>query len=80
MYVYILKSQKTDKYYCGQTKDLNTRLRNHNSGNGKYTKNGVPWMILHQIKVTDRKAAVQLERKIKKRGIRRFLEDNHLGV
>lgn len=80
MYVYILKSITTNKYYCGQTKDLENRLNVHNSGRAKYTKHGTPWVLVHQVKVENRKVAVQLERKIKNRGIQRFLEDSQFGV
>ena len=80
MFVYILKSESTNKYYCGQTKDLDTRFKRHNAGREKYTKSGVPWSLEHKIEVKDRSEAVVLERKIKKRGIKRFLIDNHSVV
>lgn len=80
MFVYILKSESTNKYYCGQTKDFDNRIKRHNEGREKYTKRGVPWLLVHKIDVRNRIEAVVLERKIKKRGIKRFLIDNHIAV
>jgi len=31
-YVYILRSEKTKKYYVGSTQDVANRLREHNNG------------------------------------------------
>jgi putative endonuclease len=75
MYVYILQSEKTGRYYCGQTQDLSHRLVRHNHGLEKATKNGTPWKIVHFIEVDSRSEAVRIETKIKKRGFKRFLLD-----
>ncbi|MDX1471566.1 MAG: GIY-YIG nuclease family protein [Flavobacteriaceae bacterium] len=73
--VYILYSESIQRYYCGQTKDLDERLNRHNGGGNKYTKRGRPWRLIKLFSVENRKAAMDLESKIKRRGIRRFLED-----
>jgi putative endonuclease len=44
-FAYILKSEKTGRYYYGSTSDLEQRLKNHNSGKVKSTKSGRPWVI-----------------------------------
>jgi putative endonuclease len=80
MFVYILKSTSTNKYYCGQTKDFEARIKRHNKGREKYTKSGVPWILVHKIEIRNRSEAIVMERKIKKRGIKRFLIDNLIGV
>ncbi|MCL5782238.1 MAG: GIY-YIG nuclease family protein [Patescibacteria group bacterium] len=36
-YVYILQSKANQSYYIGVTSDLKRRLKDHNSGNSKYT-------------------------------------------
>jgi putative endonuclease len=41
-FVYILKSLKNDKYYIGSTTDIRKRLRQHESGNVKATRNIQP--------------------------------------
>ena len=78
-YVYILYSQKSSRYYVGQTTDIVKRLKRHNQGQVPSTKYGVPWKLILQFEVLDRSEAVILERKIKKRGAKRYL-DNHFGV
>ncbi len=75
MFVYILYSSSLKKHYVGQTKDLKNRLYRHNKGYEKFTKNGCPWILLWNKQVENRTDAVRLERKIKSRGAKRFIED-----
>jgi len=77
-FVYILYSRKLDKYYVGSTQDIEDRHHRHNSGQGKFTKKGIPWKRLTTFELETRPEAVRLEKKIKKRGIRRYLEENGL--
>ena len=79
MFVYILFSEKSSRYYVGQTADIKDRLERHNSGRVKSSKFGIPWKVVLQIKVSNRSEAMLLENKIKKRGARRFIDD-HRGV
>ena len=79
MYVYILYSETIRRYYVGQTTEIERRLVRHNEGYVKSTKRGSPWTLIHSIKVHSRSEALLLERKIKKRGAKRYL-DNQLGV
>lgn len=76
--VYILYSISLGKYYVGQTRDINNRILQHNSGKGNYTSKGIPWELIHTFECINRSEAVQLELKIKKRGIQRYLQDNNL--
>ena len=80
VFIYILYSSLKERYYVGQTDNLDNRLERHNQGKVKSTKYGVPWKLVHKIKVEIRSEALLLERKIKKRGAKRFLEDNQFGV
>ncbi len=77
-YVYVLQSLKDKTFYAGQTRNLLKRLEEHNSVNARYTKKGQPWNIIWSKEETCRKDAIILERKIKKRGIRRCLLDNNV--
>ena len=77
--MYILFSKKRNRYYVGQTQDFEARFERHNKALVKSTKGGIPWIRVHTIEVTNRSEALTLERKIKKRGIKRFLEDNQIG-
>jgi putative endonuclease len=74
--VYILYSKKLDGYYVGQTNNIERRLKVHNTGGKKYTSRGIPWILVKSYKCNSRSEAVRLEMKIKKRGIKRFIEEN----
>ncbi len=71
--VYILQSLKTNRFYCGQTQDIEDRLERHNSGYSKFTKAERPWKLVWKKEFSTRTEAVRLEIQIKKRGIGRFL-------
>jgi putative endonuclease len=73
---YILFSDITGKYYVGQTEDFEKRINRHNNRQVTSTKKGVPWKVVKIIPCEDRTLAILLEQKIKKRGIRRYIEDN----
>ena len=45
-YVYILRSINFDQIYTGFTKDLKTRLIDHNAGRSKHTKKYRPWTLI----------------------------------
>ena len=77
MYVYILYSSSLERYYVGITDDLENRLEQHNSGKGNYTSKGMPWKLVRQFECENRAEAVRLEKKIKSRGIKRYLQDNN---
>ncbi len=79
MFVYILYSEKRSRYYVGQTTDIVKRLKRHNLGVVPSTKGGTPWELVLQIEVTSRSEAIILERRIKKRGAKRYIDD-HFGV
>ncbi len=79
MYVYILFSDKSSKYYVGQTVDIEKRLKRHDQGSVKSTKYGVPWKLVLLFNVETRSEAMILEKTIKKRGAKRYI-DNHFGV
>lgn len=64
-YVYILYSEKTNKYYKGQTANLNNRIYRHNHLLVKSTRFGAPWILVASFKFDDRGSAMILERKLK---------------
>ena len=55
---------------------MEKRLATHNNGGKKYTTKGIPWKLVTTYNCKDRSEAVRLEQKIKKRGIKRYLEVN----
>ena len=73
--VYILYSKSTSRYYCGETANMVDRLDRHNHGRSKSTAYGVPWEVITTISCENRAEARKLEKKIKARGISRWLND-----
>ena len=76
--VYILYSDTRSKFYCGSCQNIDERLKQHNSGYSRFTKNGIPWRLVWSTEVIDRTEALKLEIKIKKRGAKRFIDDMKL--
>ena len=64
-YVYILQSQTTNRYYIGQTQNLDERLAYHNANYSKSLKHRGPWRIVHREEFGSRAEAVRRERQIK---------------
>ena len=64
-YVYILQSQKDQKYYIGETHDLEARLLFHNSGKQRSTKTRVPFKIILVEQFENRLLALAREKQIK---------------
>jgi len=73
-FTYILFSKKLNRYYTGSTSDLINRLNEHNNGESKYTKTGIPWKLITSFEFETRSEAMKYENIIKKRGCKRFLE------
>lgn len=63
--VYIIKSEKLDKFYIGYTNDIADRICHHNSGANRSTCNGRPWKIVYQEQFFDKRLAWLRERQIK---------------
>ena len=67
-YIYILFSQKSNRYYIVSTDDLERRLKHHNAGSTPSTKAEAPdWEIRYTETVPDRSAALKRELEIKKK-------------
>jgi putative endonuclease len=75
-FVYILWSDQLSKFYVGSTQNIENRLKEHNKGEGSFSSKGIPWKLIWSFELMNRSEAVRLENKIKKRGIKRFLENN----
>ena len=74
-YTYIIFSKLTSKFYTGITSNIENRIIEHQMGKCSSTKKGVPWEIIYTENFENRIDAAQLEKKIKKRGAKRFLVD-----
>ena len=64
-YAYVLRSLKDSSYYYGQTKNLETRLKIHNSGKSRYTKGHLPYVLHYSEEYDTRKQAIERERFLK---------------
>ncbi|MBL0146624.1 MAG: GIY-YIG nuclease family protein [Chitinophagaceae bacterium] len=73
-YLYILFSQKLNKYYIGSTPDLDRRLIEHNRGKEKFTSTGIPWILVYKEVFTELKEARKRELFVKKQKSRKFIE------
>ena len=60
-YLYILYSEKLDRYYNGQSKDVDNRLVKHNKGHSAATKNGVPWQLRKIVEFETKAEAIRAE-------------------
>lgn len=73
-FVYILYSEKIDKYYVGKTENPKVRLEFHNSDlNRIWTKRGQPWKIVKLIEFENSTLSSKSERFIKKQKSRKFI-------
>ena len=78
--VYIIYSSVIDKFYTGQTQDIERRLEEHNRGKTSFSAQGMPWTLVFSKECSSRSEALKLEKLIKKRGAARFLNDNNIPV
>ena len=83
LWVYIIQSDTNGRYYCGQSSDVDRRLRQHNDPDYRLSKTtkhlAGPWKLVWSQRCEDGSTATVLERKIKKRGIGRFLLSSRIG-
>jgi putative endonuclease len=72
--VYILQSQKDGRYYIGHTRDLPTRLDQHNRGASKSTRSHRPWKLVYCEEFTTKEEAIKRESQIKKKKSRLYID------
>ena len=78
-YTYIIQSETTGRYYVGSTQDVDERLRRHNAGHSKSIRNKGPWTLVKTLEFETRGETMLMEKKIKGRGIWRFLDDSQIS-
>ena len=77
-FVYVIGSLKNfkPKTYVGWTKDLNERLRKHNSGKGAKSTKGRKWKIIYHETFNSKEKALRREYYLKQdRILRKELRD-----
>lgn len=72
--VYILYSRSLDKFYKGQTYDLEDRLHRHNNKREKATATGAPWQLVWVTGKQSRSEGVIFEKKLKNLSRRKLIE------
>lgn len=71
--VYVLESEKDGIRYAGFTEDIERRIKEHNSGNSKFTSGYMPWKVIYTEKVLDRIEARKREKYFKSSASKRFI-------
>jgi putative endonuclease len=64
--VYILYSQKIDRFYIGFSSDVHQRLLKHNRVSKGFSNTGKPWILVYQEVFQNKKEAMNRERQLKK--------------
>ena len=72
--MYILYSEKLNKYYVGACIDMGRRLYEHNIGHSKFTSTGTPWKLVYTEVFETLPLAKQREAYIKKQKSRKYIE------
>jgi predicted GIY-YIG superfamily endonuclease len=72
-YVYILQSEKDKSKYIGVTGDLKKRIREHNSGNAKYSSSKRPYRLIWYCAFLDKMKAYSFEKYLKSSSGHAFL-------
>ena len=73
-WMYIIYSNKLDRYYVGYTADLDTRLAEHNNGISTFTSKAADWKLLYTEDFETREQAHKRELEIKKKKSRKYIE------
>ena len=73
-FVYILKSQKTGRYYIGSSSNVQQRLQKHNAGLVPATKNFIPYKLMFFRKYSDMAEARGVEARVKRLKRRDYIE------
>jgi putative endonuclease len=64
-FVYILQSKKDGNYYIGSTANVDKRLRFHNAGWQRSTRNRAPFALIYTESLPSKKDALIREKQIK---------------
>ena len=64
-FIYIIYSQKLDKYYIGYTTDIEDRLSKHNRNSKGFTNTGKPWILVYSESFSSKKEAMEREKQLK---------------
>ncbi len=74
-FVYVLWSSKLKKRYVGSTDRVEKRLGEHNRGSNKFTKGGIPWLLIYQEEFLTKAEALKREKYLKSGQGRAWLDN-----
>lgn len=77
-FVYILKSRRNGRFYTGSTNDVTRRLKEHNSGQSKYTKHTAPFELVYKEDYKTKSQAYRRELFLKSGKGRKFIKSLNL--
>jgi putative endonuclease len=72
--MYILYSAHLDRYYIGQTDNLEERLQSHLSGISGFTSMAKDWVVAYTEAFATREEAIKREYEIKRKKSRKYIE------
>jgi putative endonuclease len=72
--VYILHSERINKYYIGSSSNVQDRLRKHNNVSKGFTNTGRPWLLVYIEEFENKADASAREKQLKKWKSRTRLE------
>ena len=75
LYGYVLWSAKLRKRYVGSTKDVHNRLLEHNRGSNKFTKGGIPWILIYTEEFQNKTDSLKREKYLKSGRGRKWLDE-----
>jgi len=75
-YVYVLYNSEYDRLYIGSTRDLNQRIKAHQSGKVRSTKAYRPWKVIYTEKFDTYTEARKRENFLKSGAGRKWLKNN----
>ena len=73
-FMYIIYSEKRDKYYIGYTANLEIRVEKHNIGATRSTRSGIPWVLVYSEEFDNKSDAIKREIAVKKKKSRKYIE------
>ena len=72
--MYILQSQKDEKFYAGYTKNIQKRIEEHNSGKVRSTKERRPFKLIYWEGCVNQQDAIKREKYLKTAWGKRYLK------
>ncbi len=76
-FVYILYSHNIDRFYIGETHDIQLRLHKHNTDfyDNKWSARGKPWTLFFSIQCLDISQAKKIEAHIKRMKSKKYIQN-----